>query len=169
MKLGKFSVDGTGNLSGTIYGLGLQPTTIALKPEVSKKNEQYFKLIADPSGEAYEIGSAHPKVTKDNKSYLSLHLDSPTFPATVHAALFADKGTGFYNLVWDRPEPSNGPRAEVKPFTFLTPQQLMQQGAEEAKPSETPASAPKTETPKVDAKAADNKGKKNPFFKPLSP
>ena len=105
MKIGTFFKDKEGVMHGKIYGLGLGVTNVVLEQQTSLTGKPYFKIIADPIGEAYEIGAAFPK-EKDGMAYHSVSLESPALAAPLNAALFQDKATaGHYNLVWGRPEP----------------------------------------------------------------
>jgi uncharacterized protein (DUF736 family) len=104
MKLGDFMVDNEGTLHGQIHGLGLTSTQVISDCVVSHSGRHYLKLIADPMGDAFEIGVAFLK-EKDGMFYYSVSLDSPVFPAPIHAALFHDKEDNIkLNLVWNRME-----------------------------------------------------------------
>lgn len=74
------------------------------EPQTSNGGKEYFRLIADPAREAYEIGMAFPK-EKNGTLYHSVSMDSPALAASINAALFPDKNNeSTYNLVWNRPE-----------------------------------------------------------------
>lgn len=104
MKIGTFMQNDAGLLLGRIYGLGLGTVAVIFEPQTSRDGAAYFRLVADPTNEVYEIGAAFPK-TKDGQAYFSVLLDSPLFLAPVNAALFPDQDTGIFNLVWNRSEP----------------------------------------------------------------
>jgi uncharacterized protein (DUF736 family) len=105
MKIGSFQRDQYGNMTGKIYGLGFGAVPVSLEPETSKDGKPYFKVIADPHADSYEIGAAFEK-QKDGLTCHSVSIDSPALKAPLNAALFPDKEqAGAYNLVWDRPEP----------------------------------------------------------------
>ena len=112
MKIGSFLQDSDGTLTGRITGLGIGSIPVIFQEEVSRKGEPFFKIIADPVGEAYEIGAAFPK-QKGGMNFHSVALDSPVFAAPLNAALFYEAATGNYNLVWDRPEPQ-GPKPNLE-------------------------------------------------------
>jgi len=102
MKIGTFALDSNGVLHGRIYGLGLGAVSVVFDPQISKDNKEYFRLIADPAREAYEIGVAFPK-EKNGAPYHSVSIESPVLAVPINAALFPDKeNTGTYNLVWNR-------------------------------------------------------------------
>lgn len=103
MKLGTFFKDQYGALHGKIHGLGIGVTSVVLEPQMSKDQKPYFKIIADPAREAYEVGAAFEK-QKDGMTYYSVSLESPALAAPVYGALFPDKeDPNNFNLVWERP------------------------------------------------------------------
>src|SRR5277367_4060366 len=101
IKIGTFSADKKGVMHGRIFGLGLGVTPVIFEPQTSKDGKSYFRLIADPAKDAYEIGAAFPR-DKDGMSYHSVSIDSPVLAAPINAALFQDKESGALNLVWSR-------------------------------------------------------------------
>jgi uncharacterized protein (DUF736 family) len=104
MKLGTFRADQDGLLTGSLCGLGIGVVKLVFEPETSKEGKPFMRVIADPAGDAYEVGAAFKK-QKDELSYFSISFDSPVFKAPLHAALFPDRNQdGSYNLVWERPE-----------------------------------------------------------------
>jgi len=112
MKIGTFALDNDGVLRGRIYGLGLGAVHVVFDPQTSKDNREYFRLIADPAKDAYEIGVAFPK-EKSGMNYHSVSIESPVLAAPVNAALFPDKEhPETFNLVWNRPE-QQGLKAEA--------------------------------------------------------
>ena len=103
MKLGSFLKDQYGALHGKIHGLGIGVTSVILEPQMSKEGKPYFKVIADPMRDAYEIGAAFEK-QKDDKTYYTVSLESPALAAPLNGALFPDKeDPNTFNLIWDRP------------------------------------------------------------------
>ena len=104
MKIGTFVQSPEGSLLGRIHGLGMVTTAVNFEPQTSRDGKSYYRLIADPAKDVYEIGVAFPK-EKDGRTYYSVSIDSPMFPNPVSAALFPDKGNrGVYSLIWNRPE-----------------------------------------------------------------
>lgn len=104
MKIGTFVQSPEGELLGRIHGLGFVTVAVTGEPQTSRDGKDYFRLIADPARDAYEIGVAFAK-QKDGRTYYSVNIDSPMFPQPVNAALFQDKGNpGVFNLIWNRPE-----------------------------------------------------------------
>lgn len=115
MILGQFILDPDGLYHGTINAYGLPDTPIMLVPKESRDGNPYFEIVGDPMNKAFNCGVAFPK-KKGNLDYIAVSLDSPIFPAPVHAALFHDKLTqDTFNLVWDRQDPKQTPTPENKP------------------------------------------------------
>jgi len=125
IKIGTFTADKKGVMHGRIYGLGLGVTPVMFEPQTSKDGKSYFRLIADPAKEAYEIGAAFPK-DKDDMAYHSVSIESPVLPAPINAALFLDKESGAYNLVWNRQDEGKDLRAEATVNVNVQPQQQAQ-------------------------------------------
>lgn len=104
MRIGLVTLDKKGGMRGKIFGLGLGMIVVVFEPTVSNNNNDYFKLVADPDKEPYEIGAAFPK-EKNGLLYHSVMIESPVLPAPINAALFQNKDMpGTYDLVWNRPE-----------------------------------------------------------------
>src|SRR5271170_4793585 len=125
VKIGTFVTDKKGVMHGKIYGLGLGVTPVMFEPQTSKDGKQYFRLIADPAKEAYEIGAAFPR-DKDGMLYHSVSIESPVLPTPINAALFQDKESGNYNLVWNRQDDPKDLRAEATVNVNVQPQHQAQ-------------------------------------------
>lgn len=127
LKLGTAVKDTDGTLHGRIGSLGLGSVDFIGQEATSQDGKSYIKLIADPAGDAYEIGAAFPR-EKDGLSYYSVNLESPVFPAPLNAALFPDRSdTDQFNLVWSRPD--TAPSAEAT-ATASQPQHRRYTGAQ---------------------------------------
>ncbi len=113
VKIGSFNVDKDGFLLGRIYGLGMGSTPVLFEPMTSRDGKSYFRLIADPAKEGYEIGAAFPK-DKDGMLWHTVSIDSPVLPAPINAALFPDREGVGYNLVWNRQD-GNDLKADATP------------------------------------------------------
>lgn len=50
----------------------------------------------------YDLGAAWAKVSKAERPYLSVTLDDPSLPATIHARLIEDEEGGKHSLIWSR-------------------------------------------------------------------
>ncbi len=125
IKIGSFTADKKGIMHGKIYGLGLGVTSVMFEPQTSKDGKSYFRLIADPAKEAYEIGAAFPR-DKDGMVWHSVSIESPVLPAPINAALFLDKENGAYNLVWNRQDDPKDLRAEATVNVNVQPQHQAQ-------------------------------------------
>ena len=91
------------------------------EPQTSKDGKQYFRLIADPAKEGYEIGAAFPK-EKDGMPYHSVSIESPALSAPINAALFQDRESDAYNLMWNRQDDPKDLRAEATVNVNVQPQ-----------------------------------------------
>ncbi|MDE1902136.1 MAG: DUF736 family protein [Alphaproteobacteria bacterium] len=111
VKIGTFTLNQQGILEGHIYGLGLGSTPVVFAPQTSQSGNSYYRLIADPQNNAYEIGVAFPK-EKNGNIYHSISIDSPALQTPINATLFADKNTGDHNLFWSRME-NTAPKTEA--------------------------------------------------------
>jgi uncharacterized protein (DUF736 family) len=100
--IGTFTKDDAGNYNGAIKTLTLNVKTATLR-QVEKDNDKApdFRIF---SGQT-EFGAAWKKTSRENRDYLSVKLDDPSFPAPIYANLIdADEG---YSLTWSRPNGSN--------------------------------------------------------------
>jgi uncharacterized protein (DUF736 family) len=93
MIIGTFT-QAAGKLSGTLSAY-LGSAKVSFQPNEKGPD---FTLI-DATGS--ELGIAWRRTSKAGKEYISVKLDSPTWPSPINAALFADKN-GRSRLVWDR-------------------------------------------------------------------
>lgn len=97
--IGNFIASGNG-YTGTVRTLALNVKVRITGAEKANENAPDYRVIA---GNGLEIGAAWKKMTKADRPYLSVTLDDPSFPATIHARLVeADDGT--YSLIWLRSE-----------------------------------------------------------------
>jgi len=114
MRLGKFIQEENGTLHGRINGLGIRSVDVLSEAASSQEGRPYLRLIADPLGDAYDVGAAFPK-EKDGMHYYSVNLDSPLLPSPISAALFPDRCEEHgFNLVWSRQEQDTNPSVAAK-------------------------------------------------------
>ena len=114
--IGKFWFDQYGVLRGHIGGLGVGSVEVVSQDVTSLSGKPYMRLIADPIGKSYEIGSAFPKCSFNKTKYFSVKLDSPFWAVPVRAALFQDRNDELvYNLIWSRDEVPKSLPAEQPP------------------------------------------------------
>ena len=97
--IGVFKKSGS-ELVGDITTLNVQTKNVRIVPQENRPND-----IAPThrvySGKA-EIGAAWSKRSSDNRDYLSIKLDDPSFVAPVYAKLFATENGEDFSLVWSR-------------------------------------------------------------------
>ena len=95
--IGTFTKDDTGNYNGAIKTLTLNVKQALLRPaETENDKAPDFRIFAGQT----EFGAAWKKTSRENRDYLSVKLDDPSFPATIYASLVdADEG---YSLIWSR-------------------------------------------------------------------
>jgi len=95
--IGTFHQQDDGSYTGSIKTLTLNVKTAQLRP-VEKDNDKApdFRIF---SGQT-EFGAAWKKTSREDRDYLSVKLDDPSFPAPIYASLVdADDG---YSLIWSR-------------------------------------------------------------------
>ena len=96
-QIGTFTRDDNGTYAGTIKTLTLNVKAAQFRP-AEKENDKApdFRIFAGQT----EFGAAWKKVSRDNRDYLSVKLDDPSFSAPIYASLVdADEG---YALIWSR-------------------------------------------------------------------
>ena len=95
--IGTFTKSEDGSLSGSIKTLTLNVKTAQFRA-VEKEGDKApdYRIFAG----ATEFGAAWKKTSRENRDYLSVKLDDPSFPAPIYASLVdADDG---YSLIWSR-------------------------------------------------------------------
>jgi uncharacterized protein (DUF736 family) len=95
--IGTFTKDDAGNYNGAIKTLTLNVKQATFR-QVEKDNDKApdFRIFAGQT----EFGAAWKKTSRENRDYLSVKLDDPSFPAPIYAGLVdADEG---YSLIWSR-------------------------------------------------------------------
>ena len=91
----------TGNdYRGEIVTVLLQKKNVSITAEAPSNNENAptHRVFV---GKA-EIGAAWAKTSKEDRDYLSLKLDDPSFTAPIFASLFADEDGKTHSLIWTR-------------------------------------------------------------------
>ena len=101
----------TGNeYVGEIVTLNVQAQNVRIVPEHSTSGENA------PSHRVFvgraEIGAAWSKTSNEQRDYLSLKLDDPSFTQPIYANLFDDTvvegGEETFSLIWSRARRKNG-------------------------------------------------------------
>lgn len=102
--IGTFKKTGS-EFVGEIVTLSVQAKGVRIVPEDSapSQNAPSHRVF----GGRAEIGAAWSKRSAENREYLSLKLDDPSFTAPIYANLFDDTmiegGEETYSLIWSRP------------------------------------------------------------------
>ncbi|HEX4183198.1 MAG TPA: DUF736 domain-containing protein [Caulobacteraceae bacterium] len=95
--IGTFTQNDAGNYNGAIKTLTLNVRQATFR-KVDKEGDKApdFRIFSGST----EFGAAWKKVSREERSYLSVKLDDPSFPAPIYASLVdADEG---YSLIWSR-------------------------------------------------------------------
>jgi len=104
--IGTFKKSTNGEILGEIVTLSLQAKNVRIVPDHNRTNDNA------PSHRIYvgriEIGGAWAKRSAEDRDYLSVKLDDPSFNAPIYASLFDDESGEGYTLVWSRSRKANG-------------------------------------------------------------
>ncbi|MBX3484445.1 DUF736 domain-containing protein [Phenylobacterium sp.] len=94
--IGTFTAQGDG-YTGSIKTLTLNVRQAVLRPnEKSDDKAPDYRIFAG----ATEFGAAWKKTSQQNREYLSVKLDDPSFPAPIYASLV--EVDGGHSLIWSR-------------------------------------------------------------------
>ena len=103
--IGTFKKTGT-ELQGEIVTLSVQTKNVRIVPEPNRASENA------PSHRIFvgraEIGAAWSKRSAEDRDYLSVKLDDPSFNAPIYANLFDDEDGDGFTLIWSRGRKANG-------------------------------------------------------------
>ena len=96
--IGSFHQAQDGSYTGAIKTLSLNVKSVVLRPEADRENDKApdFRVF---SGQT-EFGAAWKKTSRENREYLSVKLDDPSFPDPIYASL-VEVEDGF-TLLWSR-------------------------------------------------------------------
>jgi uncharacterized protein (DUF736 family) len=100
--IGTFHKQDDGSISGAIKTLTLNVKSVVLRPS-EKDNDKApdFRIFTGQT----EFGAAWKKTSRENRDYVSVKLDDPSFPVPIYASLVdADEG---YSLIWSRSRTAN--------------------------------------------------------------
>lgn len=98
--IGNFTVNGNGFV-GTVktLALGTVKAKIVAADRTSEKAPDYRIFAA-----TIEFGAAWKKKSQEqNRDYLSVKLDDPSFAAPIYATLVEIEGEEGHSLIWSRP------------------------------------------------------------------
>ena len=94
--IGTFTPQGDG-YTGSIKTLTLNVKTAVLRPnEKSDDKAPDYRIFAGQT----EFGAAWKRTSQQDREYLSVKLDDPSFPAPIYASLVEVDGK--HNLIWSR-------------------------------------------------------------------
>jgi len=103
--IGSFTKSGEG-YKGEIVTMSVQTKNVRIVPEEASENENA------PTHRVFvgraEIGAAWTKTSKEDRPYLSVKLDDPSFTAPIFANLFDDEDGKTFNLIWSRARKASG-------------------------------------------------------------
>ena len=103
--IGTFKKSGT-ELQGEIVTLSVQTKNVRIVPEPNRASENA------PSHRIFvgraEIVAAWSKRSAEDRDYLSVKLDDPSFNAPIYANLFDDEDGDGFTLIWSRGRKANG-------------------------------------------------------------
>lgn len=96
--IGTFTKADNGNFNGSIKTATLNlKTTIRPVDKESDKAPDY-RVAAG----SIEFGAGWQKTSREQRDYLSVKLDDPSFPAPIYATLVETENAGEYALIWSR-------------------------------------------------------------------
>jgi len=103
--IGSFKKVGN-EFQGEIVTLSVQTKNVRIVPEAARASDNA------PSHRIYvgraELGAAWSKRSAENRDYLSVKLDDPSFNAPIYANLFDDEDGDGFILIWSRGRKANG-------------------------------------------------------------
>ncbi|WEX91439.1 DUF736 domain-containing protein (plasmid) [Sinorhizobium garamanticum] len=85
--------------TGSIRTLALNVKARIARIENPSDKGPHFRIYAG----AVELGAAWQKRSEQDRDYLSVKLDDPSFPAPIYATLTAAEGEDGFQLIWSRP------------------------------------------------------------------
>jgi Uncharacterized conserved protein len=96
--IGTFTKADNGNFTGTITTMTLKAkTTIRPVDKEGDKAPDYRLAVG-----TVECGAGWKKTSRENRDYLSVKLDDPSFAAPIYATLIETDTAGEYSLIWSR-------------------------------------------------------------------
>ncbi len=103
--IGSFKKSGNEYL-GEIVTLSVHAKNVRVVPEANRVSD------AAPSHRIHvgraDIGAGWSKRSAENRDYLSVKLDDPSFTAPIYANLFDDEDGEGFSLIWSRSRKANG-------------------------------------------------------------
>lgn len=84
---------------GSIKTLNLNVRARFERIENPSERGPHFRIYCG----AVELGAGWQKVSAENRDYLSVTIDDPSFPAPIYATLIEVEGVDGLQLIWSRP------------------------------------------------------------------
>ena len=97
-QIGSFTRDESGAFTGTIRTLTLN-VKATIKP-AQKDNDKAPDYRVTANG-GVEFGAGWSKSSREDRPYVSIKLDDPSFPAPIYATLVEGED-GTHNMIWSR-------------------------------------------------------------------
>lgn len=95
--IGSFTKQADGSYSGSIKTLSLNVKTAQLcANDKTDEKAPDFRIFSGST----EFGAAWKKTSRENREYVSVKLDDPSFPAPIYASLVEIDGG--HSLIWSR-------------------------------------------------------------------
>lgn len=111
MKIGTFTKTDDGTFRGRIETLNLS-AELVLQPMADKANEKAPDFRVVSANTKVECGAGWHEMSRNNKPYISVKIDDPSFAYPIWAALTRDDG-GEISLYWDRPKAKRNDAGET--------------------------------------------------------
>ena len=97
--IGTFHKQADGSYAGAIKTLSLNVKAAQFRAsETDNEKGPDFRIFAGQT----EFGAAWKKTSRENRDYLSVKLDDPSFPAPIYASLVEVEGEEGFSLIWSR-------------------------------------------------------------------
>ena len=101
--IGTFTKAEDGTLSGFIKTLQLNTKAKFSPLEATSNGGPDFRIFAGN----VEIGAAWKRMSQQDRPYISVKLDDPSFNAPIYANLFNDEDGESFTLIWSRGRKAN--------------------------------------------------------------
>lgn len=100
-QIGTFTKNADGSFIGEIVTLSVQAKDVRIIPEETRSSDSApsHRIMV---GRA-EIGVGWTKVSAEERPYLALKFDDPSFIAPIYANLLEKADGGAHSLIWSRP------------------------------------------------------------------
>ena len=104
--IGTFKKSASNEFTGEIVTLSVQAKNVRIVPDMKAtgENAPSHRVMV---GRA-EIGAAWSKRSNEDRPYLGLKLDDPSFNNPIYANLFDDEDGETHSLIWSRPNSRRG-------------------------------------------------------------